>query len=630
MTTLAYLFFGLWQFLWVWSLGYGIEHRLRLRMPYGYRLACSFALGEIVLSYFYYLLGCFGLLQASILLPLALLCTLVLMPPFLKELRYALVKAWPYIRQSPFASLIIVNLLLFYALGTAVPEREVDSLWYHLAVPYYYLLNGGAIQQVPFNMPSHYPMNVHLHYVFSLLVGNEATAKVFIYCHFFPLLILLWAVVKRYAREEWGLFAVAVYLCCLYFRLPVMVNVQRAVYFYIFLSAVFFWYSFERNRLAYFVLASVFCGMALGTKMSAFLFGLAAFMLLLIVRFFLWRKETFKKAVLLLLLFLGIAGIMYSPWAVKSWLYTGNPMYPMLGEFFPTKEEFVHPMKSNARNHGLNILKSENWHEFFEEVGKNINLVLYKADLIFFLGITAFLLLLLLRRKRWYHPLATMAVFFVLFTMMWGSDTERLFATSYTVLVLLIALAMYWLDLKSRYGKVIYGLILVSLFVTFVQQRYLYLRSENIQWFGGAYLTEESRREWLSSRGIFSEELFRMKDWMDEHIPEDEFVYGYHTVYLYYLRRPYIVHGAHFSKQLDPDKVYKSPLEKWMEEGVDYAAQRLTELDIQWFLWDKERGRLQGGDNSSEWENFKERYLKEVHREGDLILFQFYAVTGNV
>ncbi len=69
--------------------------------------------------------------------------------------------AWRSIVRAPFTGIVIFILLTIYFLGACVPEREVDSLWYHLAVPLYYITHGGFIQLVPFNMPSHYPMNVH-------------------------------------------------------------------------------------------------------------------------------------------------------------------------------------------------------------------------------------------------------------------------------------------------------------------------------------------------------------------------------------------------------------------------------------------------------------------------------------
>ncbi len=247
-------------------------------------------------------------------------------------------------------------------------------------------MNDGYIQMVPFNMPSHYPMNVHLHFTLSLLIGNDTTVKAFILCHFIPMLILLFSVAKRYSVARWGLFAVAVYLCCLHFRLPVMSNVQRAVYFHVFLSYALLWWSFEKKNWKYFWLAAMFCGMAMGTKFNGLLFGYVGQWLLIAI----WMILIADHRVKAFLMWCGhtmVAWLMMSPWLIKSAMLTGNPFYPMMGELFPTRTEFVPAMLSNANNHGLNILKSKTVYDFLNQIMNNVSWMLFNTDLIFFLGI---------------------------------------------------------------------------------------------------------------------------------------------------------------------------------------------------------------------------------------------------
>jgi len=51
------LLLGLWQFFWVWAVGFALERRLRLSLPLGYRAAIAFGLGEILVSYSFFFLG---------------------------------------------------------------------------------------------------------------------------------------------------------------------------------------------------------------------------------------------------------------------------------------------------------------------------------------------------------------------------------------------------------------------------------------------------------------------------------------------------------------------------------------------------------------------------------------------
>ncbi len=603
--------FGIWQFLLVWATGFVFERKLKPSVPYGYRLALAFALGETFLSYTLFLLGLIGGLRFSILVPAALISTFLLAPLFSREISQAIRRATPHIKQAPATSIVISVLFLIYFLGACVPEREVDALWYHLATPLYYITHGGFIQLVPYNMPSHYPMNIHLHYAFSLLIGNEMTAKMFIVCHFIPMLILLWAVVKRYGSKEWGLLAGTIYLSCLFFRLPVMANVQRGVFFYVFLSFVLLWYALEKKNWLLFVLSCVFCGMAMGTKFNALLFGYAAQVLLLAYYFFVWKKG-FKKGIAHLVIHSFTAWLMMSPWLVKSYLFTGNPLYPLLGQFFPTKAHFVPAMQSNATSHGINILKSDSITEFIHQVLKNAGLLLYSADLIFFLGMISLLVLLCIRKKRWALPAATSVIFYLLFTQLWGFDTERLFAITYGVLTVTIVLVMSWIATRIQYKQLLYGLILFSVFGTFLQQKLYYLSSANIRWFGGVYLTEEARQEWLDERGIFSKDMFRMRDWIWKNIPKEDELYGYQTGYLFYLQRKYIVSGTRFGEQLD----------QWLEVGPDYAAEQLQKHDIKWFLYASKPWQSDAIKENKRLKMFRDRYLDEVHREGNVILYR--------
>ena len=505
-------------------------------------------------------------------------------------------------------------LLLIFFLGACVPEREVDSLWYHLAVPLYYIQHGGAIQLVPFNMPSHYPMNLHLHYTLSLLVGNDTTAKAFITCHFFPILVLLWLAVKRTSRSEWGLFAVTLYLCCLHFRLPVMANNEQAVYFYVFLSMVLLWEALERWDRTLFILAALFCGMAMGTKFNGLLFGYMPQGMLLAGWALTRARAHGGRAIRWLLLHSLIAWSLMSPWLIKSYMYTHNPFYPLLGEIFPTDPDFIHAMHSNDHNHGLNLLKSHSAGEFFGQVWKNVEWLLYNDDLLFFLGLLATVMLVFLPASRKIYPLVTGLLAYALFPMMWGSDIARLFAVNYGVIVLLITWVIQIVGdhLKKRSADGLYWLILLSLFITFLMQRQLYLRSPNIQWFGGVYLSESAREEWLTQRHIFSRDLFDMREWLKENIPPNEDLYGYRTGYLFYLFRPYIVSGAHFGEQMDA----------WLETGPEYTRQRLHALGVKWLLYGAPGPGIftpAPHPRFSEWIN---RYGEPVHREGNATLYR--------
>lgn len=609
------LLFGFWQFFWVWGLGFLIARRFLRGLPYGYYAAAAFALGEMVVSYTYFALGLAGGLRYWILVLLAVAVTVFSLPAWLRELHELVPRILVSIRQSPGSAIVAGTILFFYLLGCCVPEREVDSLWYHLGVPMYYIHHGGFIQLVPFNMPSHYPMNLHLHYVFSLLVGNDTTAKAFIYCHFFPMLILIASAVGRYARRNWGLFAAAMYLCALQFRVPVMANNERAVYFYVFFSTVLLWYSLEKHRRNLFLLAAVFCGMGMGVKFNGLLFGFVPHFLFLAWRVLMWKRKVWKDELKWLCIYSLIAWAMMSPWLIKSWIYTGNPLYPMLGELLSTKAEFIPAMLSNANNHGLNILKSKTVGAFFGQIWTNIQWLLISAYLDFFLGILALFVLSALRKKRWTYPVTGLIIAYLLFTLLWGSDVARLFGANNGLIVLCVTLVVSWLVPRVKRGQWLAALILVALFATFVRERYYFLSSPNIRWYGNVVLSEPARQHWLEERNLFSPELFQIKQWIGQAVPPEDELYGYRVGYLFYLNHKNIVSDAHFKEQVD----------LWLQQGAEYAAQRLRELNVRWILTNRDNWQSQDPKIQGVWEEFLHRYLDPVRHIGSIHLYRLLA-----
>jgi hypothetical protein len=603
--------FGVWQFLLVWAFGFFLERRFRFDIPHGYRAALAFGIGETVLSYFYFALGLVGGLRFWVLIPLAIVGSVLLLPQFIRELRTLVHKAWPYILNSPFTSITITLLFFIYLAGTCVPEREVDAVWYHLGVPLHYITHGGFIQLVPFNMPSHYPMNAHLHYIFSLLVGNEMTAKAFTLFHFIPIAILLWSVCAKYFDARWGLFCVVLYFSCLHFRLPVMANVQRPVYFYIFLSTVLLWNALETRHWKMLITASLFCGVAMGTKFNGLIFAYIAQWLLLPIWSFLLRKETFFEGFKRWCAHSLLAWLMMSPWLIKSWLYTGNPFYPLLGQFFSTRDPFVAPMLSNAENHGLNFMQSKTLAAFVGEIIHNVNYYLYNADILFFLGMVSVPTLLLIRKKEWTLPAISGAIMLFLFTWLWGFDIGRLFAASYTILVLLITFTLGWIVTHFPHWKIIKHIVLIGVVCTFVLQKHAYLSSDNIRWFGQVTLSEQSRQEWLIQRKLFSRGLFQMRDYMKEHIPPSDELYAYRMGYLFYLDRKFITCDSRFTEQLDP----------WLRKGPSHAYKMLASYNVQWLLT-KDSAIPIHSELAEAWKAFEEAHLVLHHTENEIRLYR--------
>jgi hypothetical protein len=233
----------------------------------------------------------------------------------------------------------------------AVPPVDRDALTHHLAVPKLYLKHGGIyeIPHVPF---SYYPMNLDLLYAIPLYFGNDIIPK---YIHF-GFALLTAGLIGSYLYRRLRSPIAALLGALLFLSLPVIVKLSITVY--VDLGLIFFstaallqllrWAEtgFPLKRL---VLSGVFAGLCLGTKPN----GMLSFFFLAAAVPFLYRPVAAapsaqpsdeKQGHLLKRMNLGALGwsavfafialLVYSPWMLRNYIWTGNPVYPMAQAIF--------------------------------------------------------------------------------------------------------------------------------------------------------------------------------------------------------------------------------------------------------------------------------------------------------
>lgn len=261
----------------------------------------------------------------------------------------------------------IIAFVFGIALLAAVPPVDRDALTHHLAIPMMYLRNGGIyeIPHVPF---SYYPMNLDLLYVIPLYFGNDIVPK---YIHFsFALLttgLVISFLYRRFHNSIWPLLGGLLFL-----SLPVIIKLSITVY--VDLGLIFFstasilqllrWAE-TGFRLKHLMLSGIFAGLCLGTKPN----GMLVFFLLVLAVPFLYRPDTaipFQqrregqrqhsqmaitiKALVLCGAFAVIAMLVYSPWMLRNYVWTGNPIYPMAVTIFgPTSPASEEPREAEDK-----------------------------------------------------------------------------------------------------------------------------------------------------------------------------------------------------------------------------------------------------------------------------------------
>ena len=227
--------------------------------------------------------------------------------------------------------------LIAMAILLAVPPTSRDALIHHLALPKLYLQNGG-IYEIPDLIYSYYPMNLDLLYMIPLGVGFDILAK---YIHFSFALATAWLLYRYISKRIDRCHGI---LGALFFlTIPLIVKLSSIVY--VDLGLIFFstaslltlfqWAEkgFPRRLL---IIAGVCCGLAIGTKYNGLicLLLLSAFVPILYIR----SQETSAnhnwQATQAGILFVFCALAACSPWLIRDFIWTGNPVYPLFNSFF--------------------------------------------------------------------------------------------------------------------------------------------------------------------------------------------------------------------------------------------------------------------------------------------------------
>jgi 4-amino-4-deoxy-L-arabinose transferase-like glycosyltransferase len=249
----------------------------------------------------------------------------------------------------------IVALIIFLVALTgavivlaSVPPVDRDALTHHLAVPKLYLKQGG-IHEIPWLPFSYYPMNLELLYLVTLYFGNDIVPK---YIHFGFALLTAWLIFS-YLRRRLNLFY-ALLGGLVFLSIPIIVKLSITVYVDLGLicfstGAIIYLLRWMETgyRWQYLVISAVCCGLALGTKYN----GLMVLLILTLLATFTYSRGKAGapghqvKAMAFGCLYVTVALIVFSPWMIKNYAWTGNPLYPLYDHWF-------NPVKSPAMEAG--------------------------------------------------------------------------------------------------------------------------------------------------------------------------------------------------------------------------------------------------------------------------------------
>lgn len=240
--------------------------------------------------------------------------------------------------------LIAIPVVLAFIAALAPPTAK-DTLLYHFAVPKAFVAQGSNAF-IEGNIASYLALGNEMHVVWAMLLGGfigpragEAAAGATIWM-FFPLLL---AAIFGFAREigvsrRWSLIAILMVAAVptayhvaasAYIDLALALFVTLAVY-----ALTRWWKALENGWL---ILIGIFLGAALSAKLTT-VFVIAAFALVILLRV---RKAKDSEPDSLVRILVGgvgalvLAGLIASPWYLRTWQQTDSPVFPFYMSIWP-------------------------------------------------------------------------------------------------------------------------------------------------------------------------------------------------------------------------------------------------------------------------------------------------------
>lgn len=246
---------------------------------------------------------------------------------------------WPTDAESEplvLAGGLAAVLLVFHLLGALVPPTSFDEMDYQLSLPKLYLLNHGFVS-TPYSHFSFFPQNINLLFLLGLVSGGPIVAKLISLALSLLSALALYAFgAPRLGKRAAGLAA------AVYFFTPVIGNQFRVAApdlgtAFFELTGLFLLLNWISSRsLKTLLLSGVFWGLALGSKYTAS----PDFAVSVIAVAWLLRKESPRRTARALALLCAAAVLLWSPWLIKNWVESGNPVNPVFSTIFTSRNFF--------------------------------------------------------------------------------------------------------------------------------------------------------------------------------------------------------------------------------------------------------------------------------------------------
>ena len=471
-------------------------------------------------------------------------------------------------------------ILIFAGFACLVPPLDYDVIEYHLGAPAYWFREG-RISFIRYNVYSNFPFNTEMLYLFSIVLagGTEIGALVAKCVNLqFGLLaaVAIGLSARRFFGGTAGWVAALTFIVCPWFtRSAVRAYDTLALSLFTFLAVDAFccYLRSEPNKATRWLLrAGLAAGLAMGTKYPSFLFiwvPLAAGALVRELRITNKGRETKRH------LFYAVAVplLLASPWLIKNLVYTGNPVYPLLGSIIESSEWDAERDAKFVKAHRAHTLGPM---ALFREAGRQV----FIAE-----GSTPLLLLFLIPliwRKKENRVVVCFLVYTVFYFICWAYFTHRIGRFLVPAIPGMCVLAGAGFSICKLPAQRFAACVLLGGLFLFHTFEALVLHS-SINGIGVAlglestqdYLLERTRETNFSAKAIYD---------MNKNIGDSDRVLFIGESETFYCKKNNVLSSTVFDRQRLDEALQIEPgtsaLGDFSEERIRKAVKRLTGLGI--------------------------------------------------
>jgi len=424
------------------------------------RVAWSLTLGLGFLSCFGFILALFHLIYLPFVVTILVLLTLIFFRPLVQFFNDLIRLYGQLIKFSKgssglllFGLLTITGTIFLIAYVKALaPEINFDAAYYQLPIPMIYIEKHGLIE-IPYSFRSYFPKGINMQFMLGLLIGGQTTAVLFSTAAVGSVALTTFAFGHSVLRSNRiGILGAALLIAAPQFAWQAStayIDAGVVVFAFSAIYATFLWRREKCNGWA--MMIGMMIGLAMFAKLQA-AFLVPSLMIIIVAELRPW--ENFALFFRRLTWILVPAVILGSAWYIVIFLWTGNPVFPLLNSVFRSPYWAYQNTLFNLRNFGmgydlLSLLKLP-WNltfhsNFFDEGG---------VGLVGILPLAAILWPLSSVRVKSHRQERYIMLFVILsFTIIWALVTQYL--RYYLVVLPLIALlaASTFENLRTKYHE---------------------------------------------------------------------------------------------------------------------------------------------------------------------------------